>query len=48
MVIEKKHQGAFYYWLLVEGRFKLIDATPQTKLKPMKTIGESFPNMDGK
>ncbi len=45
VLIEKKHQGHFFYWLLVQGRFLLIDAAPRTKLAPMRTIGDSFPNM---
>lgn len=38
-----ERDSRFYYWLLVDGQFKLVHAGLKSKLKPLKTIGESIP-----
>jgi hypothetical protein len=43
-----QHRGErtsrFFYWLLVDGRFKLFNASiNKSRLAPMRTIGDSFP-----
>lgn len=32
----------FFYWLLVEGSFQLVNSTRESKLSPMRTITDSF------
>lgn len=32
----------FRYWLLVDGKFKLVHGSKKSKLAPMRTIGDSF------
>jgi hypothetical protein len=45
LLIEMKRGDRFFYWLLIESQFKLIHASQKSRLAPMKTIGESFPNL---
>lgn len=39
---EAQNCPIFYYWLLVGERFLLVGASRESKLAPMKTIGESL------
>ncbi len=46
VLIERKRtireETRYYYWLLVGGRFRLIHRSQNSKLSPMRTIGDSL------
>lgn len=44
LLLEIKRGDRFFYWL-VSDEAKLINASLKSRLAPMKTIGESFPNL---
>ena len=42
VLIEKKRQEKFFYWLIWEGQSQLVHHSQESKLRPMRTIGDSF------
>ena len=42
VLLEQKRFDRFFYWLLVGEHFKLIHASRESKLAPMRTIGQSL------
>lgn len=42
VLIEVRRNGRYYYWLLVENRFLLVGASLESKLAPLRTIGQSL------
>lgn len=36
-------ESRFFYWLLVDGQLKLVHASLDSRLKPLRTIGDSIP-----
>lgn len=42
VLIEKKRLDRYFYWLIWEGNHKLVHASQVSKLRPMRTIGDSF------
>lgn len=42
VLIERKRMDRYSYWLLCGERHVLIHASRESKLSPMKTIGDSF------
>jgi hypothetical protein len=41
-LVERKGHDRFYYWLSVDDHFLLINASQESKLAPMRTIGQSL------
>lgn len=41
-LIERKKHDRYFYWLLWEGKAKLVHAAMNSKLAPLRTIGDSF------
>jgi hypothetical protein len=41
-LIEIKFFGKYFYWLLQDGEAKLINASQESRLRRMQTIGDSF------
>lgn len=42
VIIEIKRSGRFFYWLLAEGRFRLVHASMESKFVRMNTVGQAF------
>ena len=38
VMLEIKRNGRFYYWLLIDGRFVLVHASLESRLRSMRTV----------
>lgn len=38
-------ESRYFYWLLVDGQFRLVHASLESRLRPLRTIGESIPSL---
>jgi hypothetical protein len=41
-LIERRLADRYFYWLLFEGQAKLVHASRESKLAPLRTVGDSF------